>query len=178
MCVGERADESRVLLFPPASLTVSKPPDDMTAIAFRHPLPRPSVRPADPTGTDVRAQRALQRNALPADLGRHQVQGEGLDRRVRVSVREGSGFLRDSEQQRGQAKAGNVRRRGELLDQVRVRLSRVCPLAPPPSLFRFFFLLVSPRITFAGFHCVVGVPVGVCTDHRPSRSCCVCGATF
>lgn len=51
---------------------------------------------------------------------------------------------------------------------------RVCPLS---SLFR---LLCSrfPLIAFAGGFCAVAVFVDVCADHRPSYSCCACGAAF
>lgn len=56
--------------------------------------------------------------------------------------------------------------------------SRVCaPLLPLPPYFAFFSSRF-PWSTFAGFHCVVGVLVGVSADHRPSHCCCAWGATF
>ena len=122
-----------------------KAPDELTMVARRHPLPHPTDR----AGADVRTQRALQGDALPADLGRYQVQGEGLDRRVRVAVREGGGVFRDSEQQGGPAKAGNIRRRGQLLDQVRVRPS----CAPSLSLLSVSLVLFSFPLEYSTMIC-------------------------
>lgn len=100
-----------------ATCLTNHPENGSTCSFFSFPSYLPSTLAS---GLDVRPQRAVQGNAVPTDLRRHQVQGQGLDRRFRVAVREGGRLFRDAQQPGGSAEACSVRGRGELLDQVRL----------------------------------------------------------